>query len=181
MADEQRATRIIVPAPPMGGKSFLLKEKGLFVLEVGPGTLRTIACTHAGAGALEVIDGVPDASGFFPGDELKQPQQPDGMAERMAARQALRERHRGVQPAENDEDATAWRETEPTPEDLAYAKDPFWSRNGRPLYGAPAMVMGSWMMDGGFLHGLTIRAEAGHESTSAMATIVWAAFRQRGG
>src|SRR5690349_2652257 len=90
MADEvDRATRIIVPAPPMGGKTWVLKQKGLFVLEVGPGTLRTIACTHAGSGALEVLDGVPDASGFFPGDNLEQPKQPDGMVARMMARQRL--------------------------------------------------------------------------------------------
>ena len=57
--EKQPAIRHIeVPTPVMGGKAWLLDDKGLFVLERGRGTLITLACTHAGAGGIEIIDGV---------------------------------------------------------------------------------------------------------------------------
>ena len=116
---------IELPMPPMGGKIWLLESKGIFVLERGPGTLRTLACTHAGSGMLVAIDGVPDENGFFP-------------------------------------------EISNTP-----------AHNGRPIYRANPVVMGSWMLDGGFVHGLTIRAEGGNEASLAIASIVWAPVRGR--
>lgn len=118
--------RIIeMDAPTIGGKIFLLHEKGMFVLEQGEGTIRTIACTHAGSGSLAVYDGVPDEHGYFPDGEM--------------------------------------------PED-----HPDWSMcNGRLIYSATPVVMGSWMMDGGFRHGLTVHAAGGTASTCAVASIVW--------
>ena len=137
-----------LPTPPMGAPAWLLSEKGIFVLHRGPGTLRTIACTHAGSGNLEAIDGIPDDDGFFP-------------AERERMEQPVR--------AEGEDDATF----------MARLKA-FHTRNGRPFYRANPVVMGSWMLDAGFNHGLTIRAAGGHDSTSAIATVVWMPFRQRG-
>lgn len=123
--------RVELPLPPLGGKCWLLDDKGLFVLEEGPGLLRTIACTHAGAGGVEAIDGVPNQYGFFPGE---------------------------------DEDPTtqAWHK-----------------RNGRPFYRSTATVMGSWMLDAGFHHGLTIRAMGGHGAACAIASIVWLPVRAK--
>ena len=141
-----RPRRILVADPPMGGKAWLLAEKGLFVLEEGPGILRTIACTHAGAGNLEAIDGIPDANGFFAmGGEVPEPQPIDF----------------------------------PTPGDYQAALIAWSRREGRPIYRANPIVMGSWMLDGGFIHGLTIRAAGGHASTSAIATVVWVPHRVR--
>jgi hypothetical protein len=55
-----------IPIPQLGGKSWLMERKGQFVLERGPGTLRTIACKGAGSGTLLAIDGVPDENGEIP-------------------------------------------------------------------------------------------------------------------
>lgn len=115
----------------MGGKCWLLESKGLFVLEKCPGVLRTIACTHAGAGSLAAYDGIPNDDGFFPDEEME-PDHPD-----------------------------------------------YHRRNGRVIYRATPVVMGSWMLDGGFLHGLTIKAWGGHEATSAIASLVWMPHKAR--
>ncbi len=66
----RNVTDIDVPMPSMGGKCWLLNQRGIFVLERGPGVMRTIACTHAGSGNLQFIDGVPDERGFFPDDDM---------------------------------------------------------------------------------------------------------------
>ena len=68
-----KPTIIDLPLPPMGGKCWLLENKGLFVLEPGPGTIRTLAVTHAGSGSIEVIDGIPDENGFFPDEAMQRP------------------------------------------------------------------------------------------------------------
>lgn len=127
--------RVIVPKPKMGGKCFLLNDKGLYVLEEGPGTFITAAVTHAGAGSLEIIDGIPDENGFFPDY-----QEPD--------------------PLDDD------------PEVI----EEWGKRNGRAFYSATPVVMGSWMLNAGFHNGLTIRAEGGHGSVPAIASIVWMPF-----
>ena len=121
--------RLDLPTPPMGGKCWVLDDKGIFVLETGPGVLRTIACTHAGAGSLEAFDGIPNDDGFFPDRELL------------------------------EED------------------DLWWARNGRPIYRANPVVMGSWMLDGGFMHGLTIFASGGRDAVNAIASVVWMPFK----
>lgn len=141
-----KVTEIDLPTPPMGGKAWLLSEKGIFVLQSGPGTLRTIACTHAGSGNLQAIDGIPDDNGFFPDGEQ-------------------------VLPVRSHDESDA--------EYLGRLKV-FHSRNGRAFYGANPIVMGSWMLDAGFMHGLTLKVDGGHDSTSAIATVVWMPFRQRG-
>jgi hypothetical protein len=64
-AEQPKVTHVEVPAPVMGGKAWLLNDKGLFVIERGPGTCITLACTHAGAGGIEIIDGIPNEGGFF--------------------------------------------------------------------------------------------------------------------
>lgn len=45
--------------------------------------------------------------------------------------------------------------------------------NGRPLFRANPVVMGSWMLDAGFVSGLTVEAEGGTDNNCAIATIVW--------
>jgi hypothetical protein len=145
--EERRPVDILVPMPPIGGKIWLLDRKGLFVLERCAGTLRTLAVTHAGSGALEAIDGVPDENGHFPDDHMPEPEAP---------------------PQDADDSAIA---------EYIERRKAFDSRNGRPFYQAPSTVMNSWMLDGGFLHGLCIRALSGHSSVSATASIVWLPFR----
>lgn len=44
---------------------------------------------------------------------------------------------------------------------------------GRSLYRANPVVMGSWMLDGGFFEGLTVQAEGGTDNNCAIASIVW--------
>jgi hypothetical protein len=60
-----KIVNVELPTPPMGGKIWLLEEKGIFVLERCAGTLRTIAMTHAGSGAVYAYDGIPDDYGYF--------------------------------------------------------------------------------------------------------------------
>lgn len=117
--------RVIRPTPAIGGKVWLLQEKGIFVLEEGQGSLITIACTHAGSGSLHVIDGVPDERGFFPNLDPNLPPQD-------AAMQA------GVE-----------------------------------FYRANPVVMGSWMLNAGFVHGLTVMALGGYNEVPPVASIVW--------
>lgn len=108
-----------IPMPLLGGKAWVLDRKGQFVLEKGPGTLRTIACTAAGSGTLLAFDGVPGENGEMPAD--------------------------------------GWR--------LIYKANP--------------PVMGSWMLDGGFSKGLTVRHYGGQESTPTIATLVWVPYRAK--
>lgn len=153
--NDSRPIDILIPTPPMGGKIWLLEGKGLFVLERGPGTLRTLAVTHAGSGALEAIDGVPNAEGFFPDGQMAEPLPP--MLGHLSFEGQKQERL------------------------AAYAerRKAYDSRNGRPIYAAAAGVMGSWMLDGGFQHGLTIRALSGNKVVCATASIVWVAYKAR--
>ena len=124
-------TRVRLPVPSVGGKAWLLNRKGVFVLEEGPGVLRTVACTHIGSGSMIIRNGLPSADGEFP-------PVPD-----------FDEGEEGEYP-------------------------------GRPLFRANPVVMGSWMMDAGFIEGLTIQAEGGMDNNCAIATIVWLPARQRG-
>ncbi len=59
---------IKVPAPSMGGRGVGLREPGLYVLATGPGLLQSLNITNPGAGELDLIDGVPDARGWFIAD-----------------------------------------------------------------------------------------------------------------
>lgn len=128
---------IYTPQPPMGGKVYLVDRPGLFVLEVGPGTLITDACTHAGGGAMRILDGVPNDDGYFP-----------------ALPQAI---------------------DFPTPSDY---REAFGRRHGRELLRKSPVVMGSWMLNGGFHHGLTIEVSGAHDGCVApVASIVWMPFR----
>lgn len=140
--EKQPAIRHIeVPTPVMGGKAWLLDDKGLFVLERGRGTLITLACTHAGAGGIEIIDGIPNDQGFFENDPIVPTVEP------------------------------AFRETDPT------ILEAWGTRNGRVFYRALPAIMGSFMLNGGFHRGLTIRATGGHNSVAAVATLVWMPHR----
>lgn len=151
--------RIFVPAPLMGGKAWLLDRKGLFILEDGPGTIRTIACTHAGSGHIKVFDGIPDERGFFPGGDM---QEPEGFNEQELL--AIRENR------EDDLPDIWWKRQ---------ALTEYASRNGRVFHQANPIVMGSWMMDAGFHHGLTIEVTGSQEAVNPFATVVWAKFQQR--
>jgi hypothetical protein len=108
--------------PALGGKIWLLMRKGIFVLERGPGTLRTIACTGAGSGSILAFDGLPDANGELP------------LAE-----------------------TVGWRE----------------------IYRANPTVMGSWMLDGGFVNGLTFVHQGGQDGTPSFASIVWVPYKAK--
>ncbi len=66
----EKPQRILIDSPPIGGKTFLVRRKGLFVLEEGPGMLQTLNITHAGSGELSVYDGVPNKDGFFPDEHI---------------------------------------------------------------------------------------------------------------
>ena len=118
----------VLPMPPLGSKIWVLDKKGMFVLERGPGTIRTIACTHAGSGSLYAFDGVPDERGELPMESIEIPS---------------------------------------------------YMGNGRQMYKANPVVMGSWMLDGGFTHGLTILHKGGQYGTPAMAAIVWMPFKSK--
>lgn len=63
---------IRVKKPLIGNKVYLIKERGLFVLEEGACSIRGMACTHAGSGGIVVYDGVPRTDGHFeaPPEEL---------------------------------------------------------------------------------------------------------------
>lgn len=150
---------IDIPLPSMGGKCWLLNRKGMFILEPGPGTIRTLAVTHAGSGTIEAIDGIPNCDGFFPDEHLTEPlaftaQEIDALDKGdgyglISAHEKL-ELHK------------AW-----------------GARRGRPLYKASPAVMGSWMLDGGFIHGLTIRATGDNSAVNSFASIVWMPFKAR--
>lgn len=155
---------IFIEQPPMGGKIWLLQSKGLFVLEQCPGTLRTLALTHAGSGTIEFIDGIPNEDGCFPDDDMPEPEPftvgelrtvlPPGRAEADLAST--------IQLSSKIDEHKAW-----------------GSRNGRSFYVANPAVMGSWMMDGGFIHGLCVRATGIHDSVNSIGSIVWMPHKPR--
>ena len=62
--------RIIIPKPKTGASGWLLDRKGGFILHEGFVVFRGLACTHAGSGTLEIIDGIPDEHGFFPDSDI---------------------------------------------------------------------------------------------------------------
>ena len=62
--------RITLPDARMGAKVYLIERKGVYVLEEGPGILRSLACTYVGSGSLTVRDGVPSANGHFEADKF---------------------------------------------------------------------------------------------------------------
>lgn len=57
--------RVNLPAPKLGGKVWHFNAPGIYLLEEGPGTFRTMACTHGGSGTIAIIDGVPNEDGNF--------------------------------------------------------------------------------------------------------------------
>jgi len=48
--------RISIPKPPLGGKSTVLREDGIFLLEEGPGLCWHVVCGHAGMHGFSVWD-----------------------------------------------------------------------------------------------------------------------------
>lgn len=48
--------RIAIPKPPLGGKSTVLREDGIFLLEEGPGLCWHVICGHAGMHGFSVWD-----------------------------------------------------------------------------------------------------------------------------
>lgn len=58
-------------------------------------------------------------------------------------------------------------------QDIAEDHPDYPMRNGRPIYRANPAVMGSWMLDAGFIHGLTIEVAGGHEGITPIGTFVW--------
>ena len=152
-----------IPLPSIGGKCWLLEAKGTFVLERGPGTIRTLAVTHAGSGHIEVIDGVPNERGFFSDQDMVMPE-PFTTEEWKAAEALMTDKSAKV----------------PTAVRKKYEAHVCWGeRVGRPFYRANPIVMGSWMLDAGFIHGLTIRA-TGADAVNMTASIVWMPYKARG-
>lgn len=155
-ASGERVCRVEVAMPPLGGKCWVLAAKGIYILEEGPGTLRTIACTHAGSGGLIGYDGVPNEEGLF-------------LARRITLPAPVTMRGKSFD-AGCEVDVPG----EQAEEDHIF----YPLRNGRDIYRATQAVMGSWMLDAGFHHGLTLRATGGHAPTAAFASVVWAPYRQ---
>ena len=151
---------IYLPTPPIGGKCWLLERKGLFVLERGPGTIRTMAITHAGSSALEVIDGIPDGRGFFADSNMEVPE-PFTLDESQMLYDSVRKKV--------DLPAAL--------EEKRQQHIDWGARDGRPFYRANPVVMGSWMLDGGFIHGLTISVSGAASAVNAFASIVWMPFK----
>jgi len=54
-----------------------------------------------------------------------------------------------------------------------YRGHPYWRRNGRAFYRSTGAVMGSWQMDAGLQHGLSVYAIGGSDTTTIIATLVW--------
>ena len=110
----------------------------------------------------EVIDGIPNENGFFPDEAMQRPA-----------------------PFTQDEYAmiqTA-RRTQADPPDwlaLKIQDHQIWgSRRGRIFYKAIPAVMGSWMLDAGFIHGLTVKAMGDASAVNTFASIVWMPFGKR--
>jgi len=57
---------IELPLPPIGNKIFCAQEIGMYILERGPCTIRSVINTRIGNGALSFYDAVPDESGHMP-------------------------------------------------------------------------------------------------------------------
>ena len=144
-----KPSHVDLPAPKMGAKIWLLETPGIWVLERCAGVIRTNACTHAGGGSTTIFDGIPTKEGHFD----KEKPLPDA---------DLAEYIRDICAAEPG-----------TSERAARARVIESAYNGRPIFHANPSVMGSWMMDGGFYHGLTIVAPGGHELMVPYASIVW--------
>lgn len=51
-------------------------------------------------------------------------------------------------------------------------------RNGRSLKRDNPTIMGAWMMNAGFFHGLTVRHYGGQSSLSCNASIVWMPYKR---
>lgn len=62
-----------LPTPSIGGKIWVLERKGQFLLEAGPGMLQGIACTNAGSGTIQILDGIPGDNGEFSWSEIEIP------------------------------------------------------------------------------------------------------------
>lgn len=124
--------RVTRPQPQLGAKCVALTQKGVYIMEQGPGSLVTIACTHAGSGIVVAYDGYPDENGFV------ETYSPD--------------------PKALDQDLT---------------------KPGLELVHCHPAIMGSWMMNSGYHHGLTIILGSEDNSPSAIASIVWMPFIKR--
>ncbi len=57
--------RLKFQQPRIGGKYYSVTEKGMWVLEEGPGMLQMWLCTAAGSGGVFIYDGVPNDEGLF--------------------------------------------------------------------------------------------------------------------
>lgn len=170
---------IQVREPEMGAKAFLIEQEGLYVLAMGPGVMRGIACTHAGTGALIAHDGVPNGSGFFENRD-RPPMAPGGSDEIWKC-----PRCRGEQcplcfgAGETVKVNGSASERLPCPVGSNHCLiclgsgilPDYWSRNGRHL--KRLNQMGMWMLDAGFHHGLTIAVAGGTPSVHMVATITW--------
>lgn len=55
-----------LPLPPIGNKIFCAQEIGIYVLEKGACTVRSIVNTRIGNGALSFYDALPDSNGRLP-------------------------------------------------------------------------------------------------------------------
>lgn len=59
---------IDLPLPPIGNKIFCAQEVGMYVLERGACTIRSVVNTRIGNGALSFYDALPDDKGQLPFD-----------------------------------------------------------------------------------------------------------------
>ena len=56
--------RVALPEPRIGSKIYLIEEKGVYVFEEGPSVLRSLACTHIGAGSNWALTRLNGLSSF---------------------------------------------------------------------------------------------------------------------
>lgn len=52
--------RVVIPKPPVGGKSAVFQESGTFVLEEGPGLIWHLCCMHTGSNGAALYDAAID-------------------------------------------------------------------------------------------------------------------------
>lgn len=57
--------------------------------------------------------------------------------------------------------------------DIKEGSPEWFMRPGREVHRMLPIVMGSWWLNGGCYHGLTLRVLGGHPGTPAIATVVW--------
>ncbi len=62
-------------------------------------------------------------------------------------------------------------------ENLTAENPRYGQENGRVIHYANPSIMGMWMYDGGFQHGLTMKIAGQHEAVAPVVTLTWIPFK----